>query len=150
MKKTKKLSAVIILVGALAIALISCGSTPAGAGKITVVISDGEAATEYEVSLDKISRNEGLISVLDYLREYENLSYKEKGGMLIECGDLKEDAAAGKYLYIWSDIEENFDVSDWASTLEYKGKSLTSNGIGAKDMKIKDGAVIYISYIVYE
>ena len=62
-------------------------------------------------------------------------------------GDLKQEG--NRYIYLYTSVEEDFDVSEYKSTVEYKGQTLTSAGVGAKDMHVKDGAVIYIGTITF-
>ena len=112
-------------------------------GFCTVVI-EGEPATEYRVNLDKVTGTDGLLSVLAYLKTEKSLAYTEEYGFLTEVGSVKQDADAGKYVYIWTSVEKDFDVSAYASTKTYGELTLTSTGVGAKDMTITDGATIYI------
>ena len=112
-------------------------------GFCTVVI-EGEPATEYRVNLDKVTGTDGLLSVLAYLKTEKSLAYTEEYGFLTEVGSVKQDADAGKYVYIWTSVEKDFDVSAYASTKTYSELTLTSTGVGAKDMTITDGATIYI------
>ena len=112
-------------------------------GFCTIVL-DGDPAVEYRVNLDKVTGNDGLLSVLEYLKNEKSLSYVADSGFLTEVGAIKQDAAAGKYVYIWTSVEKDFDVSQYASTKTYGDLTLTSSGVGAKDMTLTDGAMIYI------
>ena len=151
MNITKRIVAILIATAALIASLTSC-YTLGGGGTVTVVVA-GDTITEYDVYLERIEGNEGLISVLDYLKENEGLSYSSNdagyGAYLTEVGEVKQDPSAGKYVYIYTNVEADFDVSQYASTVEYKGETLTSAGVGASSMRIEDGAVIYITYIIY-
>ncbi|MBR5242562.1 MAG: hypothetical protein IKV20_05425 [Clostridia bacterium] len=152
-----KTSRLLALMLALAIALLSftaCGGTDNGdeVGTIRFVIFD-EGATEYVVDLSALGEGEGLMPVLEYLAENEELSYTVTdggyGAYLTALGSLKESAAEGKYLYVYTSVEADFDVSAYAMTVDYAGLTLTSSGVGISQMTLTDGAVIYITYIVY-
>ena len=138
MKKT--LSALLIIATLLTL-LISCKSTDSG--KMTLVIST-ETPTEYELEFKGEDITEGLISVLKLLE----IPYTESFGMLSSVGELAPEPPV--YIYIFTSVEKDFDVSEYATTTKYNGVTLTSAGIGAKDMTITDGAIIYIGTISYE
>ena len=108
---------------------------------------DGDPAVEYRVNLDKVEGENGLLSVLEYLKTENELTYNADAGFLTEVGQVKQDADAGTYVYIWTSVEADMDVSAWATTMDYNDMTLTSSGVGAKDMTLCDGAVIYIGTI---
>ncbi len=140
-----------ILALILSAALILCATACGGgdeAGKITVVLGL-DAPVEYEVELADVKIENGLFSVLDYLRETESLTYAASGTMIESVGELKPDAAKYEYIYIYTSNPLDFDVSDWAQEMEYEGVKLVGSGVGAKDMSFTDGTVIYIGTIVY-
>ena len=112
-------------------------------GFCTIVI-EGDPATEYRVNLDKVTGMNGLLAVLEYLKTEKSLTYVAESGFLTEVGSVKQDATAGKYVYIWTSVEKDFDVSAYASTKTYGELTLTSSGVGATDMTMTDGATIYI------
>ena len=128
----------------VAASFVGCQKAPESQSGFCTVVLEGDPATEYTVNLDNVTGDNGLLSVLDYLKETEGLTYAENGGMLTEVGSVKENAAAFQYVYIWTSVEKDFDVSEYASTKTYGERTLTSSGVGAKDMTITDGAVIYI------
>ena len=115
-------------------------------GYLTLVLQ-GDPAVEYRVNLDKVEGDDGLLSVLEYLKTANGLAYNADAGFLTEVGSVKQDDAAGVYVYIWTSVEADMDVSAWATTKDYKDMTLTSTGVGAKDMTVCDGAVIYIGTI---
>ena len=146
MKQTKLTRTLSLLLALLLVSLVFVGcqqEEKSETGFCTVVL-EGEPATEYKVNLDKVTGDNGLLAVLDYLKETEGLSYAESAGMLTEVGSVKQDAAAGKYVYIWTSVEKDFDLTQYASTKTYGDVTLTSSGVGAKDMTVTDGAIIYI------
>ena len=116
-------------------------------GYATVVL-EGEPETEYRVDLDEVE-GDTLLSVLAYLKDAEGLSYKLDGTMLTEVGSVKQDPSAGVYLYLFTSVESDWDVSVYATTKEYGDMTLTSAGVGATEMSVCDGAVLYIGTIVW-
>ena len=142
-KFTRTLS-LLLAIMLVALALVACGKEETSKNGFCTVVLEGDPATEYVVNLDKVTGTNGLIAVLDYLKEAEGLTYAESAGMLTEVGSVRQDAAAGKYVYLWTSVEKDFDVSVYASTKAYGDKTLTSSGVGAKDMTVTDGAIIYI------
>lgn len=155
MLKNKPLRLLALAV-AIAIALLSltaCGGTQNDAeGTIRLVIFD-ESAVEYTIDLSELGEGDGLIPALDYLAENEGVSYTATdggfGAYLTALGTLCENAAEDKYLYVYTSVEADFDVSAYAMTVEYDGLTLTSSGVGISEMSLTDGAVIYVTYIVY-
>ena len=104
--------------------------------------------TEYEINLDLIKTDNGLLSVLDYLKENKGLTYAcDASGFLTEVGGVKQDTAAGVYVYLYTSVVKDQDVSQYATTVKHGDLTLVSAGVGAKDMTIENGAVIYIGTI---
>ena len=118
-------------------------------GKMTLVIERSNSVP-YEVNLNDVKIENGLISVLDYLKAEGKLDYSMNGTMIDSVGELKNDASKGEYIYIYTSVAEDADVSQWAKTVEYEGKTLVSSGLGATEMHIKADAIIYIGLIVWE
>lgn len=121
-------------------------------GVITLVIAS-DPQEVYSLDLDKITGNKGLLSVLEYLKETEGLNFVSEesgyGAFITEVGGLSQDNISGVYLYIYTSVEADFDVSGYALTVTCEGKTLTSAGVGANEMTLTDGCVIYIGIIVY-
>ena len=154
MKKYAKIITAILLVSLLALTLFACfDPSNDSEGKMTLVILDGENATEYVVDLSKIPSGDsstGLIAVLDYLQSEGKLTYASNdigyGPYLTQVGELKESFAESKYLYIYTDVEIDFNVSQYTKHITYKGKTYTDSINNAGDMSIKDGCTIIITY----
>ena len=146
MKQTTFTRVLSLLLAIMLIALtfIACTKKETSESGFCTVVLEGNPSTEYVVNLDKVTGTNGLIAVLDYLKETEGLTYTESAGMLTEVGSVKQDATSGKYVYIWTSVEKDFDLTQYASTKTYGDKTLTSSGVGAKDMTVTDGAIIYI------
>ena len=146
MKQTKLTRILSLLLALVLVSLVfvGCQQEKTSEKGFCTIVLEGDPATEYPVNLDKVTGTNGLLAVLDYLKETEGLTYTESAGMLTEVGTVKQDATAGKYVYIWTSVEKDFDVTVYASTKTYGDATLTSSGVGAKDMTLTDGAIIYI------
>lgn len=149
MKNAKKLLTLILALAMIfsALAFISCSDEQNdGDGTVTLVV-DGKETKEYTVDITGLSLDRGLVSVLDVLKERGELDYEIADTFLNKVGDVENDYTAGEYIYIFTSVEADFDVSTYAQTREYKGQTLTSVGIGALEMTIEDGALIYITTV---
>lgn len=127
---------------------VSCDAEIDTKGEITIVVA-GESVQEYAVSLDDIDASGGVVAALEHLKSEDKLDYAMEGTMLTKVGSVQNDAAAGKWIYVYTSVAEDADVSQYATTVEYKGQTLTSSGVGVTDMHIKDGAVIYFGIISF-
>ena len=151
MKKTKFLRVLAIIMALCLAATIFMGCTRKESvnGYCTVVLGNANQ-TAYTVNLDNVTIDNGLISLLDHLKKAEGLTYScDPSGFLTEVGDVKQDTGAGVYIYIYTSVEKDQDVSQYAKAMTYNSSTLVSTGVGAKDMTIEDGAVIYIGTIVW-
>ncbi len=150
MKNIKKII-VLTLILALVFALVGCIEPSADTeGEMTVVVGE----TAYTVDLSKVTINNGLLSVLEYLKESQGLVYKTRtdsyGTMITEVNELKENAGTGTYLFLYTSVEKDYDVSEYATTKDYNGVTLTSSGVGASLMSIEKDCVILITTITYQ
>ena len=152
--KLLRLLALTIAFATALLSLTACGGTDNSGteGTLTLVIFD-EVAVEYEVDLSLVGEGDGLMPVLSYLSENEGLTYTATdggyGAYLTSLGTLRESAIEGKYLYVYTSVAADFDVSAYAKTVDYAGVTLTSSGVGISEMTLTDGAVIYVTYITY-
>lgn len=137
MKKTLSLILACVLT---VLSLASCIQTYDGT--VTVVIGT-ETPSEHKLEFKTEQIENGLLSVLDLLE----IEYEEVGGFLNSVGELR--TTPPEYVYIYTSVAEDMDVSTWATSMEYKGTTLGSAGVGAKQLHITDGAIIYIGTIVY-
>jgi len=151
--KLNKISALTLLFALFVLMLASCAKVdPVGTATV-VVTEDGKNYKEYSVPLSKVTGKEGAISVLEYLKAEGELDFEAKdsgfGKYLTKVGDVCENGDEGKYVGIYTSVEADFDVSEYKSEVEYKGTKLVSSGVGISSMSVPDGAIIYITYIVY-
>ena len=153
MKRLTKSFLALFVLSVLLGTLCSCGAQDNdGAGTLSVVLGT-DPETVYTVPLDQLTVTEGLMSVLEYLKEEENLTYTAEdsgyGAYLTAVGDLAQDSEAGKYIMLYTSVEEDADVSQYATTVTYGGRTLTSSGVGASSMHVRAGEVIYIGCQAY-
>lgn len=150
------------------------GSGEALTGSMTIVLDsqeEGKEATEYTVDLTAYTTKDRVDDVIDDLADKKTFFYegyngaygmfytamgypvyhdvKEGEGYYVNEYVLQQDAAAGKYLYIYTSVVTDQDTSSYKKTTEYKGTSVTSAAVGASSMHLEDGAVIYFTYIIY-
>lgn len=142
--RSKLLTLSLILVLVVAFALVACVPQPSD-GTCTLVV--GEKA--YSVDLSKIGITNGLFSVLDYLKDTQGLTYTANNGYLESIDSMANNSETGEYLYIYTTVKADFDVSEYVSTREYNGITLTSSGVGAGSMHIENGCTILIGYIKF-
>ena len=129
-----------------AFALTSCFGANDPVGNATLVIATEEMQV-YDLPLSKLSEGKGLMPAFEYLKESEGLEYDVSGTMINSVGGLENNYETQTYIYIYTSVEADFDVSEYKSEIEYEGKTLVSAGVGFSDMTITDGAVIYIGTV---
>ena len=145
----KKTLSIIFLVFAIIFNVCACTQNDTK-GNMTLVVAASESDTvAYEVPLSKLSEGKGLMPVLKYLKENEGLEYTVSGTMLDSVGKVKNDYETNTYIYIYTSVEADFDVSEYKSEIEYEGKTLVSSGVGFDGMTVTDGAIIYIGTVVW-
>ncbi|MDE6474554.1 MAG: hypothetical protein K2L70_05595 [Clostridia bacterium] len=153
MKKYAKIITAILIISMLSLALFACVNPDSDKeGKMTLVLLDGDNAKEYVVDLSKLpsgNSQTGLISVLEYLQNDGRLTYSIDGTLLTQVGDLKNDAGANKWVWLYTDVEKDINVTEFATQITYKGKTYTDSGLGANLMSIKDGCTIIITYMIF-
>ena len=149
----KKLTKIITLVLALMLALttlVACNPESDSEGVVMLVIDDGTNQEVFTVEIADIEGDEGVLSLVEHLKTKGALDYKvDNTGYFLEIGSLKTNYEEGKYVYIWTSVEADFSTAANPSTKQFRDHALTESGVGAKDMTLKDGAVIYFSYIVW-
>ena len=153
MKKTKILRVLTIIMALclMSVAFIGCDDEDKNPNASCVVVLGNAVETAYTVELDNVSLENGLLSILDYLKENESLDYEcDTSGYLTRVGDVAQDTSAGRYIYIYTSEPNDQDVSQYATTITYNGSTLVSTGVGAKDMTISNNTIIYIGTIVWQ
>ena len=118
-------------------------------GSVTVVeyVAEGNA-TEYSVKLSDAEGAKSLIDVLNYLKEKKNVNLvledSQYGAFITAFGSLKAEEGTS-YISLYTSVESDFGVSEWAKEISYKNVKLVSSGVGASGMKLEDGAIYLIT-----
>lgn len=171
MKKLTAIIATIFILCTLSLALFACEDitlspqTPSGdvsgdvsgdntpvSETMTLVLLDGDYLEEFTVPLDEVyadgQTGKGVFAVLDYLKAKGEITYTaDSTGFLTQVNGIKQEG--NKYIYLYTSVEKDADVSQYASTIEYKGKQYPNSGFGASQMTIEKDCVIIISVIVW-
>lgn len=133
----------VMLVAAFAFTACTDGK---GKGDVTVVIACDGSNKEYYVAADKVE-GEGVLAIMEYLRDNEGLHFVTESGAygayITEIGDLKPDSGKNEFIAIYTSVEKDFDVSEYATTIKYDGRTLTSSGLGISSMSTEEDAIIY-------
>lgn len=105
-----------------------------------LVIAYADGAEEITLELDGLSRDISLIGLLDE----NDIPYTASDGFLYSVKDFAPDSSKGEYIYIYTSVEADFDVSEYVQSVEYDSITLTSSGFGADKMSIENGCIVYI------
>ncbi|MBO5772693.1 MAG: hypothetical protein J6R37_02710 [Clostridia bacterium] len=148
-----KKALIFVLVAILTLSLAGCGDSEYYSfGEMTVVVGY-DTPVSYTVDLTKVKDDNGVLSVLQYLSESEGLelSFSDSGygAYLTKVGDLEENVLLGAYVYVYTSVQADKDVTIYATTIEYNGMTLTSSGLGVSEMTVEDGCTIYIGLIIW-
>lgn len=131
---------------------VACTDEKDATGTLTVVIATGDNPVEFNVDIADVEGENGLFSVLEYLRENKKITFKYSGtdssAYLTEINDFV-NGTDNKWIYIYTNVEKDFAVSKYKTEIEYKGQKLTSSGAGVSQMTIEEGALIYIGTIEF-
>ena len=151
MQNLKKIAALLLALSIMlcAFSLTACntdGAQENTAGSVTLVVKGAEEKS-YTVSLDGISLDKGLVSIFDALKAEGKLDYGITDTFLDYVGDVKNDYEKGEYVYIYTSVIADQDVSEYKQTVTYQGTELVSAGVGAIEMTVEDGAIFYVSTI---
>ena len=153
MKKTVKILVALLLIAAL-FAFGSCRAPESsdnnggGSGDTVTLAIEGSVLTEYTVDVSKINLSGGVMALLNYLEGIDALDYEMDGTMISSLGELT-NGEGGKYIYLFTSVESDYDVSVYSKTAEYRGMTLTSARVGASDMTLVAGAVIYATLVSF-
>ena len=80
------------------------------------------------------------------------------GMMLSDVGVYKDGAetyivsqndAEGKYIYLYTNVEKDKNDYEGMTTVEYEGQTLAESMNSISSMTIEDGAIVYITTIVW-
>ncbi|MDE7394815.1 MAG: hypothetical protein K2M95_01680 [Clostridiales bacterium] len=151
------------------------GDALSGSMRIVIATDAQSEAKVIEVSLDGYTSSDSVMDVLDKLADEKKLCYKGSKGVygiyltalgvpvestyggetsLVDSYILEESLAAHKSLYTYTNVEADKletkpDAAYQAMTVEYDGQTLTESMNGVSKMQIRDGAVIYFTYLIW-
>ncbi len=133
--------------------LSACGEKSEKGFVTLVLAADGAKEVTYQVNLDRVKEADGLIGILDVLKADGKLEYtaesSDYGPFLTAVGNVKQDADAGVYVFIWTSVAKDADTSEYATTKTYNGTTLTSSAVGAGSMTLEKDAIYYIGTVKY-
>ena len=163
MKRLKKLIALLLVITSALLLLASCGKNENvdRRGEMKLVIEYNYGCTvnyeEFDVPLKKLDNyKEGLVGVLEYLKKEESLKYEltesQYGKYITSIADLKEDPKKGRYIIVYTSVEEDFSTAEGAKKIPYYRYSanLVSSGVGISSMNIKKDSVVLLRLETYE
>lgn len=145
MKKIHYVSALLLLIVVMLFG-VACGSEKNDENlfgeneSMRLVIAYADKPEEITLELEGLNRG---ISLLELLDEKE-IPYTASDGFLYSVKDFAPDSLKGEYIYIYTSVEQDFDVSENVQEMEYDSVTLTSSGFGADEMSIENGCIIYI------
>lgn len=149
---SKRAAALLLLITIAAAAVFGLTACTDPDGSDSDVFDQGAAMTlaiaedpvrEITVDISGMDKDSDLIDVLEKC----GVSYELDGTFLNAVGTLAPQAPT--YIYLYTSVEADKDVSQYGTTTEYGGKTLYNSGKGALDMTIEDGCTIYIGTITY-
>lgn len=142
----------LIVVTVLSLLCFTACDDKKGKGDVTVVIAYADGAQEYYVS-EKDVDGEGVMPIMLYLKEKKGLNFvtteSTYGAFVNEVGGLKPDATKHEFISIYTSVAKDKDVSEYATTVKYKGTTLTSSGVGISTMSVEPDAIIYFVILTY-
>ncbi len=153
--------AIVVLAAAL-LAFVGCTGDELK-GTMTVVL-DNQSDPAVEISVDLAeggyTTRDRLLDVLFALGDAGKIEFNFTGGAtgaflsdISTKGEnavsIANDAVSNKWLYIYTSVKQDEDVSAYKSEYEYKGTQYVNSGFGVSHMHLEDGAVVVFTYIVY-
>lgn len=134
------------LIALSVVALAACdnnsGETFAEGDELTLVIGYDEPQ-EIAIDLNGISRE----VTLPELFTASKIEYEMVEGLLTKVDRLAPEPPV--YIYLYTSVESDFDTSEYAKTMTFGDTELCNSGVGANDMSIVPGAIIYIGTTIY-
>ncbi|MBE6530119.1 MAG: hypothetical protein E7680_05955 [Ruminococcaceae bacterium] len=152
MKNAARVLTLLLVLCMVLLPLVACKKQNVN-GYCTVVVAT-EPETVYTVDLDKLGTVEnGLMSVLDYLKANEGLTYESNdtgyGAFLTKILTLDSASITNGFITLLTSVEKDFDVTEYAVEKDYKGTKVVTSGLGASSMTIQADAIYYIALSSY-
>lgn len=162
MKNTIKILSLVVALIAMVTLFVACApETPVesdvnvtlpelqeGYAYLVIYEKDDAPCTVMSVKIDDLEETT-VITMLNYLKDNEELHFVEDQGWVNEIGNIKNDSATGSYLYFYTSVESDFDTSAYVQTINVGGYNLTSTGLGVSQMKLESKCIIYVGLITY-
>ncbi|MDE7216274.1 MAG: hypothetical protein K2O08_05655, partial [Clostridia bacterium] len=154
MKKFITVISLLLIISLMSLTLVACGGDVDDSGVMTLVVKNGDDIKEYTVDLSEIQNvdgGKGVMVILEYLKNNDDLTYAYEesayGAYLTQVNSLKQEN--GAYIYLYTDVESDIDLTEYPTTIDYNGKTLTNSGVGVSQMNVKDGCTILITTITF-
>ena len=154
MKKTLTLFLTLLTILIVALSLFGCGDTDVcknAKGEIVIKTSESNVETFNFNFKDIDMESFTVFDVLKYLNQNDrlDLEYTESatGAFLTKVGNLKN--GNGYYIYIYTSVESDKDVSAYGEEIEHGGRKLWSSGLGISSMSVEDKCVILFQLIYF-
>ena len=162
MKNFRKVAAVllaVVFVCALAFSLIACSQhQPIEAEQIAfeiqgekVIVTFVDKDKNTEVVYNDVYQGYYLSDLIFFLAGKGVFAVESKdtgyGAFFTKVGAVAQDDANGVYVYFYTDVNEYKDTTDYAVTVTYGDKTLTSSMLGASSMALKDGHVYLVGQV---
>jgi len=148
----KRLISLILTLALSLCALASCSlfGSVAESGDVTVVVEVADGKYDvYEIDLKKVeNKSEGAVGVLEALKDRKDnpltfdIADSGYGKFVKGIRGIEEDAAAGKYVTVYTSLEKDFGTWEGVGSLEYEGVTLKSAAVGISSMAIEAGMII--------
>lgn len=152
----KRLLAVILtlaLVLSLVFAFAACVNenkdTPAsgeGTFKVVLVPKEGEAQV-YTVDIALLEGNlTGEAAIMQLVGNHGvSVSWTDSTyGKYLSAIGCVQPTEANEYVQLFTTVQKDVDVSQYAVTIDYDGKQITSSGVGISQMSVEKDCVILI------
>ena len=164
-RTTKRLLGIMLAFAVLAAALVAFAGCAVDELKgVMTIVLDNQTEPAVEITVDlaegEFTTRQRLLDVLFWLGEKDEIDFNFTGGVtgafLSDISSKGENAVSvannaeeNKWLYIYTSVKQDEDVSAYKSEYEYDGVKYVNSGVGASHMHLESGAVIIFTYIVY-
>lgn len=152
-RNSARLLALILVLTFVLLPFVGCKKKEQNVNGYCTVVVATDPVKEYKVDLDKVTIDNGLISIFEYLKANEGFTYEMQestyGAFLTKVLTLDSTAVENSFITLMTSVEKDFDVSEYAVEKTYNGTKLVSSGLGASSMTIEAGAVYYIALSSY-
>ena len=164
-RTTKRLLGIMLAFAVLAAALVAFAGCAGDELKgVMTIVLDNQTEPAVEITVDlaegEFTTRQRLLDVLFWLGEKDEIDFNFTGGVtgaflsdISSKGEnavsVASNAAENKWLYIYTSVKQDEDVSAYKSEYEYNGVKNVNSGVGASHMHLESGAVIIFTYIVY-